>query len=58
MQDGDADEDEMMKQRQWGKMGKKKARIGDVQPETKKLTPIERAQEQRRKRLLFVNNPW
>ena len=39
--------------------GKKKLRLGDVQPENKKLTPIERAQEQRRKRLLlFANNPW
>ena len=42
-----------------GRKGKKKARIGDVQPENKKLTPIERAQEQRRRRfLLFANNPW
>jgi hypothetical protein len=42
-----------------GRKGKKKPRLGDVQPENKKLTPIERAQEQRRKRLLlFANNPW
>ena len=59
-EDGDGDEeggdDEV---EAVGRKGKKKARIGDVQPENKKLTPIERAQEQRRKRfLLFANNPW
>jgi len=54
--DGDVDEAEGVGSRK----GKKKTtRIGDVQPEDKKLTPLERAQEQRRKRLLlFANNPW
>jgi len=52
--DGVGDEGGDDEVRAVGRKGKKKPRLGDVQPENKKLTPIERAQEQRRKRLLLI----
>ncbi|KIM34940.1 hypothetical protein M413DRAFT_449986 [Hebeloma cylindrosporum] len=57
--DGEGEEEDGEEPGIGKKGGKRKARIGDIQAEDKKLTPLERAQEQRRKRLLlFANNPW
>jgi len=57
-EEGDNEEEEE-EEAGLGKWGKKKGKNGDIEPENKKLTPLERAAEQRRKRLLlFANNPF